>query len=354
VLRAHIKNAVARTVSWTGLDMIARKRRHRNVPFVVCYHRVVDRLDANAGFALPAMEISVATLERHLDWLEHHFQIISLDDLDARLEEPAASKPLAAVTFDDGYSDVFHHAFPLLKRKGIPAGVFVVTDLVGSDDLPIHERLHALIAGASRQWTSVSAGVIDVLRKADVQLSVPDANLDAYSATRFLLEGLPQNELLRVIRRLETVAEISEALRVALRPLTWRMITEMRAAGMTIGSHTRTHPFLTNESEEYALEQLQGSRNELEQQLGEPTSCFAYPDGRFDAGVVDGVAAAGYRYAFSICRHRDSRRPMLTIPRAGMWERSCLDTAGRFSPAIMSCCASGLFKGVSRCAQTHA
>src|SRR5437867_4054170 len=80
---------------------------------------------------------------------------------------------------------------------------------------------------------------------------------------------------------------------------------------------------------------------------GRPVWHFAYPDGRFNAAVVDEVAAAGYRFAYTTCRHRDPRRPLLTVPRRLLWENSCVDAAGRFSPAIMRCHVQGLFDVLS-------
>ena len=328
MLRAYVKSAAARAASWSGLDDVARTRMHRETPFVLCYHRVVERLDADGGYALPAMEVSVATLERQLDWLARHFRIVSLDELDARLSDAPRRKPLAAITFDDGYSDVYHHAFPLLQRKGIPAALFVVTDLVDTDMLPIHEQLHALLVGA--------------------------ADSDPFSTTRVFLETLPHSELLELIACLEEESGIDEAVRQALRPMTWDMLREMRAAGMTIGSHSRTHPFLTNENEERMASEIAGSRRELEERLGPGIDCFAYPDGRFNASVINAVANAGYRYAFTTCRHIDPANRNLTLPRIGMWERSCLDSHGRFSPAIMSCQTAGIFNALSRCRQAHA
>jgi peptidoglycan/xylan/chitin deacetylase (PgdA/CDA1 family) len=168
MLRSVIKSATAGAVSLTRLDKLARFNLHRDVPFVLCYHRVVERLHASNGFALPSMEITVAMLEHHLDWLGRHFRIVSLDDLGTKLREPAGSKPLAAITFDDGYSDVYHHAFPLLKRKGIPAGIFVVTDLIGSARLPIHEELHGALAGAAEQWPSMRDRLTELLQRTDV------------------------------------------------------------------------------------------------------------------------------------------------------------------------------------------
>ena len=351
MLRSRVKHAAARVASWIGVDEVARARR--DVPFVVCYHRVVERLGAGDGYALPAMEISVATFEKHLDWMARNFRIVSLDEFPTEIENPRPSLPLAAITFDDGYRDIYDFAFPLLKRKGIPAGMFVVTDLVNSGEIPMHERVHTLVVGASRQWNSFGAGFTDLLQNAgiDAPENVPP---NAFSATRLLLGDFSRSRLLSVIRELERTTTVADSVRAALRPLTWEQITEMRDAGMTIGSHTRSHSFLTNESVESVFEELEGSRKELTKRLGSKSRYFAYPDGRFNPTIVDAVAAAGYRYAFTICRHRDPLNPMLTIPRTGLWERSCLDADGRFSPSIMSCQSAGLFSSFSNCAHNEA
>lgn len=358
MFRAVLKSTTARAVSWTGLDEWVRARwRRAGIPLVLCYHRVVERLNAWNGLALPGMEISVEMLEQHLDWLGRHFRIVALDELAVKLEQSPTPQPLAAVTFDDGYSDIFHHAFPLLKRKGIPAGIFVITDLVGTTELPVHERLHALLVEASQRWTSTGEGLSDVLGRAVVGFSarerLPKSVADPFSATRFLLEYLPQADLRRVMDSLSADEETGPARRLALPPLNWDMLAEMRDAGMTIGSHTKTHAFLANEGEERVLEETDGSRRELEKRLGEEVRCFAYPGGSFNRKVVRAVATAGYRLAFTICRHRSAEHPLLTIPRTGLWEQSCLDPVGRFSSPIMSGQASGAFRWASTCRRAH-
>jgi peptidoglycan/xylan/chitin deacetylase (PgdA/CDA1 family) len=77
--------------------------------------------------------------------------------------------------------------------------------------------------------------------------------------------------------------------------ITWAQLRAMRAAGMTIGSHTRSHPYLTRISDPTLLrKEIVDSKQVLEKQLGTPVTDFAYPFGQYNAAVAAAVEAAGY------------------------------------------------------------
>jgi peptidoglycan/xylan/chitin deacetylase (PgdA/CDA1 family) len=171
-------------------------------------------------------------------------------------------------------------------------------------------------------------------------------------AVRTLLTSLSEADVRRVIAALEAECG-SPRIRPGVRPMTWPMVLDMSRAGMGIGSHTRNHTLLTNEARRRAFEELAGSQQVLAEKLRRPIRSFAYPDGRFDAAVVGLVAAAGYQIAVTTCRHRDPLHPWLTVPRLLLWERSSVDGAGRFSPAILSAQLTGLFDRFSTCRQGH-
>ncbi|HZM05592.1 MAG TPA: polysaccharide deacetylase family protein [Candidatus Saccharimonadales bacterium] len=59
--------------------------------------------------------------------------------------------------------------------------------------------------------------------------------------------------------------------------LTWNEIREMRQAGMQFGSHTVNHPQLSGLKFPEIERELRDSRAQMEQELGEPTTTFAYP-----------------------------------------------------------------------------
>ena len=76
-------------------------------------------------------------------------------------------------------------------------------------------------------------------------------------------------------------------------------LREMSAAGVTIGSHTRTHPRLPELDAEAKRSEVRGSKARLEDVIGRSVTAFAYPYGLFDDDARQAVAEAGYRTACS-------------------------------------------------------
>lgn len=336
MIRSWIKSAAAGMISRTGLDdLVGSLSGSKGFPLVISYHRVVEDFASSAENSIHSMLISRRMLEQHLDWLGRRYRFISLDELGARLEsKDGREDPAVAITFDDGYRDFYDHALPILKRKGVPAAVFVVTDLVGTKRIQIHDKLHLLLARKST--------------------GPDDGTPTPFQATRALLESLPQAEIEKVIQALEPEVPIAED---TLRPfysLTWEMLDEISRAGITIGSHTRTHVLMTHENKQRVIAEVAESRDAIEAKLGKNAQHFAYPGGLFNTTAVEAVAGAGYRFGYTTCTHRDAAFPLLTVPRTLLWENSCLDSHGVFSGSILNCQIRHAFDLVSGCRQRHA
>jgi len=77
--------------------------------------------------------------------------------------------------------------------------------------------------------------------------------------------------------------------------ISWDELRAMRDAGMTIGSHSRSHPYLTRiEDPTKLLNEILGSKQVLERELGTTIKEFAYPFGQYSPSIVAAVAQAGY------------------------------------------------------------
>lgn len=74
-------------------------------------------------------------------------------------------------------------------------------------------------------------------------------------------------------------------------------VRDWLAAGHQIGSHTLTHPFLTQLPTARAKEEISASRKKLEDLFGRPVEHFCYPYGDWNETVRDLVIDAGYKTA---------------------------------------------------------
>jgi peptidoglycan/xylan/chitin deacetylase (PgdA/CDA1 family) len=354
-LRWTVKTALASAISRAHESgLVEPLARGLQRPLVLGYHRVVDDFEAVARTEMPSMLVSRTMFERHLDFIGRRFEFVSVEEIASHLANGVPfSKPVAAVTFDDGYRDVYEQAFPVLQRKGIPAAMFVVSDLVGRPLWQVHDRLYHLIAKAFATWPNPRRELLGLLKELGVPGdSVARASDSTRTAQQTVAVVLPELAMADVRRLMDGIeARVGNGFHDMPQSLTWPMVTELRRAGWTIGSHTRNHVSLPAESAETVTCELVGSKALIEQHLGEPVTHFAYPGGQFNGPVADAVARAGYEFAYTACMHGDQVHPALTIERLLLWEGSSVDAMGRFSPAILNCQAHDLWP--RRCARIH-
>ena len=181
------------------------------------------------------LTVSAELFERQLAELRRRH--IGSGDLRSlrRVAEGGRIKRSVFLTFDDGFRNNYDTALPLLREYGFAAFVFVLPPLVDR--------------GAPLDWPEVA----DDLRR--------------YPAT--------------------------------MRSVTWAMLGEMKEGGFEVGSHTLSHPHLSELSRDAMREELWDSRAAIMEKLG---SCdtLAYPFGDWSPEVAVAARECGYRFAFSL------------------------------------------------------
>jgi len=96
-----------------------------STPRVLCYHGVCDD---------PTDEWSVtpAQLRAHMDLLRREFKPVALDRVVSWVRGERDLEPLSvAVTFDDGFADVYERAAPIMAEYDVPGAAFVPSVLIG-------------------------------------------------------------------------------------------------------------------------------------------------------------------------------------------------------------------------------
>ncbi len=306
---------------------------------VVTFHRVAS--PGAPGFDPDVADTTPVAFARQVEILKRYFTLVDTLDLQAhRSGVPLPDNP-AMITFDDGYRDNHDEALPILKRLDAKAVFFVSTGHVADRRLFWWEKINNL-----------------VLRSpcARLTLSYPEAiELDTSD-----MEGRRRaiGCLLRIVKEREGLdldrflAEVESATGVTLgrdeeRELAdqlimdWDHVRALKAAGMDVQSHTRSHRILNTLSDAEARADLTAARQDLEAALETPVQAVAYPAGKSlgkRPGLRRAVHDAGYRLGFT-CGTGAARvgKPMdwLEVPRVAL-DRDMPDAFFRGCLAIPS------------------
>src|SRR3989338_6642858 len=120
-----IKNLVALVLLGQPLIAAIGQKWHRRQPLVLLYHGVTDQTAFSKIQNYHGKWVAVDAFRRQIRWLKKHFTLVSLAEIERLvLERRPAAKPLAAITFDDGYRNNFRSAFPILQAEAAPAPFF--------------------------------------------------------------------------------------------------------------------------------------------------------------------------------------------------------------------------------------
>jgi len=82
--------------------------------------------------------------------------------------------------------------------------------------------------------------------------------------------------------------------------LTWDQIKEMSNNGMAIGSHSISHPHLSDQNDIDLKHELEDSKKIIEEKIGKRIEYLAYPGGDYSPRVIEFTKTAGYQAALSV------------------------------------------------------
>jgi peptidoglycan/xylan/chitin deacetylase (PgdA/CDA1 family) len=237
---------------------------------ILRYHAICDA--DGYDYADPFICITPANFEAHVAYLTRAYTVIRLEDAVARLREGARLPPNAvAITFDDGYADNLAAA-RTLARYGASATFYLTAGCLGGERPFWPVEVRYLVRALPAKRFAISAGPADVA----IDATTDGGRRAAIRSLTKAFKGhpIPVRELLR-----EQLRALAPGVVVPTVMLSWDQVREMHRLGMTIGSHTMTHPNLPNAGVEAARRELIDSRARLEAMIDAPVTMFSYPNG---------------------------------------------------------------------------
>jgi peptidoglycan/xylan/chitin deacetylase (PgdA/CDA1 family) len=301
---------------------------------ILAYHRVVNDIDRAERDAIYGIVISAASFRHHCELLKRSFDVVSLGTAMHFLESRRrVSRPLAVLTFDDGYLDFYDVAFPILNDLGIPATVFLPTAQIGQNKPLAHDRIYWLLKnGLDEPHT-----IIKVLRQAGItkiaDREVTKSNLLGVTSALVYLPHAIREDL--IIRLENALPPACRDYPVEYGLLNWELVREMGRKGINFGSHTSNHVVLPLENNEVINDEIRSSKAELEQELGTRVISFAYPNGEYTGKIRRAVSEAGFTLA--VTTENKTNLPgadRFTLGRTSLCEESTRGIRGTYSPAV--------------------
>ncbi|HEX8736689.1 MAG TPA: polysaccharide deacetylase family protein [Pyrinomonadaceae bacterium] len=297
---------------------------------IIAYHRVVADIAKAEKEAIYGLVVSSTTFRRHCEALKKAFDVVSLETAMHFLDgERKVTRPLAVITFDDGYIDFYEEAFPILNDLALPATVFLPTGFIGQNKPLAHDRIFWLVKQASEKFVSVG----DALKKAGLTNASVNSR-DLLSLTDSIVY-LPNEQREKIIVELEKLLGDFADYPPEYQLLSWEKVLEMARKGISFGVHTANHVVLPLEDEPTLEAEIVESRKELERRLNEKVVSFAYPNGEYNARVRQLVEQAGYKVAVTTeKRINQPGADLLALGRISLCEESTRGFKGTYSPRV--------------------
>jgi peptidoglycan/xylan/chitin deacetylase (PgdA/CDA1 family) len=259
-----LKGAVERLLVHGGPASIARATM-RGRALVLAYHNVLP--DGAEPCGDHPLHLPRTRFVAQLEALTRHTDVIPLAELSRSAWR--RGRPRAVITFDDAYAGAVTVGIEELARRGLPATIFVAPGLLG---------------GCSFWWDSLAAspGLDERLRAR----AINELQGEAGAIKRWAATGrLPSREP-PAYARSASEGDLEAAVR---RP------------GITVGSHSWSHPNLARLTARELERELVQSRDWLADRFGPAfVPWLSYPYGSRSATVAGAARAAGYEGAFRI------------------------------------------------------
>lgn len=243
--------------------------------------------------------------------------LVSLDEMHRRLTGRDFRRRFVCITFDDGYRDFLHHAYPVLREYEVPFGMYIPTSFPDRIGELWWVALEAVIAKHAR----IGLVMDGVDRRFDCGTAAEKNEL--FEQLYWWLRGRETEEELRdAVRDLCGRYGVDMAAMCENLCMNWEDITALsRDPLATIGAHTVNHIILKKAPDEIVRAEMEMGRAVIEAAIGMRPDHLAYPVGDpSSAGAREFRIASELGFKTAVTTRpgvlfREHRRHLTALPR---------------------------------------
>lgn len=206
-----------------------------------------------------------------LGFLKVNFNVVLFNEL----SEAKSDKPLAILSFDDGYYNFIEYAAPLLERHGLRANMNIIPSCVESGEPMWNIKLYDFLNSAPKR-------LVDEIQLPEFDYKLKDESFDSkvqygLKISRFL-KNRPRIEREKLWQKIECL--VSKYDFQQTRMMSRNEIKEI--AGIhQIGVHSFSHESMEFEETIFFENDLQKCVSYFNQKLQIPLEVYAFPNGSY-------------------------------------------------------------------------
>jgi peptidoglycan/xylan/chitin deacetylase (PgdA/CDA1 family) len=264
-----MKDLIKRTIVRSGLLQAAGRARGPSAA-ILMYHSVME--DPGSQEIYLGMTIrSQKVFRQQIELLARQFRPTSLDQVEQFINGKAKIPERAVVvTFNDGYTDNYEIAAPVLNELGVPATFYVTVGCVDrkTPPWPAHLR-YCFRTTKQKRWTDSSGNSWPLSSTQQRESAFLRSCDECCQLTSMVQE--------RYVASLASELDAQVPVDSGALMMNYDQMRALVKQGHIVGSHTMTHPNMAYVNSGVARHEMMESKRRLEEELATPVLHFAYP-----------------------------------------------------------------------------
>ncbi len=248
---------------------------------ILMYHGFTEERECRGIRNYGGKHLQIEKFEEQMRYLDRHCRVIPLEEgIDAFRGHQKIAPQSVILTMDDGYGSNYTLAYPVLKRYGMPATIFLSTDFVEQKDFLWVDRVEYAIGRTTQNQLLIECG--DRVRRLDLKTVEERKTAASLIKAELKKMALPEREgaVIHIEDELGHRLSFRGPMDPMYRPLEVAEIRKMSEEGLiAFGNHTCSHISLTACSPNEMVREVRESGAKVEEWTRKPCDVFSYPYG---------------------------------------------------------------------------
>jgi len=287
-----LKQAALKSLKTAGVSTLVHNSRWRRQRLLILAYHGISLSDEHLFNG--SQFISEELFRNRLELLKKtRCAVLPLGEAVERLYRNDLPDRAVAITFDDGTSDFYRRAFPLIQEFGVPVTLYLTT-FYSLYQRPVFDLMCAYLLWKGRR------NVLELKKLTGQDLKIDLGSNESRTAALSQIHAFAQGQKLSADEKDAFAAALAAQLDVdydalleqrMMHNLTPNEVSQLAAGGIDVQLHTHRHR--TPMDRQLFLREIEDNRKSIQEMTGTNPTHFCYPSGVYDLKFLPWLREAG-------------------------------------------------------------